>query len=140
MTLQKWCIVQPELETVRRYIYEKERVGTKPDEIVENLYGQELVAFYTVDDFEDFQTLRGEYERRFGEENYRNNRGQRYRSGYSEEFGKHSLKDTENRNLSEGQQKYFAKSKVRDEDGNLRVVYHGSAENFTVFDRTKGRG
>ena len=52
---------------------------------------------------------------------------------------KYSLKDSEGRDLSPAQQKYFAKSKVRDEDGNLRVVYHGSAENFTVFDRTKGR-
>ncbi len=50
-----------------------------------------------------------------------------------------SLKDSEGNKLSKAQQEYFAESKIRDEDGNLRVVYHGSAENFTVFDRTKGR-
>ena len=50
-----------------------------------------------------------------------------------------SLKDSEGNKLSKTQQEYFAESKIRDEDGNLRVVYHGSAENFTVFDRTKGR-
>lgn len=52
---------------------------------------------------------------------------------------RYSLKDSEGNNLSKAQQEYFAESKIRDEDGNLRVVYHGSAESFTVFDRTKGR-
>lgn len=52
---------------------------------------------------------------------------------------RYSLKDSEGNKLSKAQQEYFAESKIRDEDGNLRVVYHGSAENFTVFDRTKGR-
>lgn len=52
---------------------------------------------------------------------------------------RYSLQDSEGRELSKGQQEYFAESKVRDEDGNLRVVYHGSSEDFTVFDRTKAR-
>lgn len=30
-------------------------------------------------------------------------------------------------------------SKIRDEDGNLLVVYHGTTEDFTVFDMNKGR-
>ena len=30
-------------------------------------------------------------------------------------------------------------SRIRDEDGNLLRVYHGTSEQFTVFDRTKGR-
>lgn len=29
------------------------------------------------------------------------------------------------------------KSKVRDENGNLRVVYHGTGADFTVFDKSK---
>ena len=52
---------------------------------------------------------------------------------------KYSLSDTQGRSLSKSQQEYFKDSKVRDEDGNLRVVYHGSSEDFTVFDRTKAR-
>lgn len=47
--------------------------------------------------------------------------------------------DSDNRQLSKAQQEFFKDSKVRDEDGNLLVVYHGTDQNFTVFDRTKGR-
>ena len=50
-----------------------------------------------------------------------------------------SLSDSNGRELTKEQQEYFKDSKVRDEDGNLRVVYHGSSEDFTVFDRTKSR-
>lgn len=52
---------------------------------------------------------------------------------------KYSLTDNQGRQLTKEQQKFFRDSKVRDEDGNLRVVYHGSSEDFTVFDRTKAR-
>lgn len=41
--------------------------------------------------------------------------------------------------LSEAQAEYFRDSVVRDKNGNLMVVYHGTAENFTVFDITKSR-
>lgn len=41
--------------------------------------------------------------------------------------------------LSDEQEEYFKDSKIRDEDGNLIPVYHGTMEDFTVFDRSKGR-
>lgn len=47
--------------------------------------------------------------------------------------------DSDGNKLTENQVNFFKNSKVRDEDGNLRVVYHGTSENFTVFDRTKTR-
>ena len=47
--------------------------------------------------------------------------------------------DSECNTLSKQQQEYFKDSKVRDENGNLLVVYHGTSEEFTVFDREKGR-
>lgn len=47
--------------------------------------------------------------------------------------------DSDGNTLSEQQQEYFKDSKVRDEDGKLLVVYHGTSEDFTVFDREKGR-
>lgn len=50
-----------------------------------------------------------------------------------------SRKDSDGNSLSAGQQDYFKDSKIRDDDGNLLVVYHGTSENFTVFDRTKSR-
>lgn len=37
------------------------------------------------------------------------------------------------------QENFFEKSKIRDDNGNLLVVYHGTDEDFTVFDKTKGR-
>ena len=50
-----------------------------------------------------------------------------------------SARDSEGNTLTKAQQDFFKNSKVRDEDGNLRVVYHGTDADFTVFDRTKGR-
>ena len=47
--------------------------------------------------------------------------------------------DTEGRELTADQQEYFKDSAIRDEDGNLRVVYHGTDQDFTVFDQSKGR-
>ena len=47
--------------------------------------------------------------------------------------------DSRGEPLSPQQAEYFRDSKVRDEDGNLLVVYHGTDENFTVFDRTRSR-
>lgn len=47
--------------------------------------------------------------------------------------------DSEGNTLTEQQRSYFKDSKIVDEDGNLRVVYHGSSENFNTFDVSKGR-
>ncbi len=52
---------------------------------------------------------------------------------------KFSLKDSTGTALTEEQAEYFKDSRVRDKDGNLLVVYHGSGENFNVFDITKSR-
>jgi hypothetical protein len=50
-----------------------------------------------------------------------------------------SRKDSDGNSLSAGQRDYFKDSKILDDDGNLLVVYHGTSENFTGFDRTKSR-
>ena len=53
---------------------------------------------------------------------------------------RYSIKvDSNGRSLSEGQQEYFKDSKVVDEDGRLRVVYHGTMANFTIFDLKEAR-
>ncbi len=54
-------------------------------------------------------------------------------------YSKNTSVDSDGNELTNEQQEYFKDSKVRDEDGNLLVVYHGSYEDFTVFDKTKGR-
>lgn len=49
--------------------------------------------------------------------------------------------DSEGNTLSEQQQEYFKDSKVRDAEGQLTPVYHGSSNEFFVFDRNRmGKG
>lgn len=43
--------------------------------------------------------------------------------------------DNQGRKLTKQQQEYFKDSKVRDENGNLLEVYHGTWNDFTIFDR-----
>ena len=47
---------------------------------------------------------------------------------------KYSLTDNQGRTLTKEQQEYFKDSKVRDEEGRLLEVYHGTTQEFTVFD------
>lgn len=47
--------------------------------------------------------------------------------------------DSDGNELSPEQRKFFAKGKIRDDDGHLRVVYHRTDADFTVFDRTRTR-
>ena len=42
--------------------------------------------------------------------------------------------DSAGRNLTEDQAEYFKDSKIRDAEGNLFALYHGTPNNFTVFD------
>lgn len=48
-------------------------------------------------------------------------------------------KDSLGNELTEAQTEYFKDSKERDKDGNLRVMYQGAAEDFSVFDRKKSK-
>lgn len=45
--------------------------------------------------------------------------------------------DNKGNKLSKNQQKYFKDSQVTDESGNLLKVYHGTRNDFTVFDKNK---
>ena len=45
--------------------------------------------------------------------------------------------DNQGRALSNQQQQYFKDSKIRDENGNLLTLYHGSSNQFTIFDQNK---
>lgn len=42
--------------------------------------------------------------------------------------------DSNGRNLTEDQAEYFKDSKIRNSEGNLFALYHGTPNNFTVFD------
>ena len=48
--------------------------------------------------------------------------------------------DSEGRSLSKQQIEFFKDSKIRDEEGRLKVMYHGTTEDFTVFDFEKFGG
>ena len=68
--------------------------------------------------------------------------GGRTRQNVTDTAGKEpafSMPETDNqgRKLTTEQQEFFKDSKVRDEDGKLIEVYHGSANQFTVFDKSK---
>ena len=45
--------------------------------------------------------------------------------------------DNQGRTLTKQQQEYFKDSKVRDEKGNLLTLYHGSSNQFTIFDQNR---
>ena len=47
--------------------------------------------------------------------------------------------DSEGRNLTKEQEAFFKNTKVLDENGNLKVVYHGTMANFTIFDLKEAR-
>lgn len=47
--------------------------------------------------------------------------------------------DSNGQQLSKAQQEYFKDSKIRDDNGNLKVMYHGSPAQFTVFDKKKAK-
>lgn len=49
-----------------------------------------------------------------------------------------SRKDSKGRTLTEAQERFFRDSQVRDDKGNLLEVYHGTRDDFTIFDTSKG--
>ena len=51
---------------------------------------------------------------------------------------RYSTRDSEGRELSEGQQDYFKDSKIRDDEGNLKVMFHGTEADFNIFDFSQG--
>lgn len=48
-------------------------------------------------------------------------------------YSSRNARDSEGNALTENQVRYFENSKVRDDEGNLKVVYHGSPAIFTEF-------
>lgn len=53
------------------------------------------------------------------------------------EILKQNRTDSEGNKLTKEQQEYFKESKVRDEKGNLKVMYHQTGADFTVFNSNK---
>lgn len=62
--------------------------------------------------------------------------GKKAKKTFVKTNAKYSLADTDGKQLTKEQQEFFKDSKVRDENGNLKVMYHGTERGagFTVFD------
>ena len=101
-----WNVVTPSLRT------ELEKIGVPIDY-------SDIKAGSTTRTFEAF--MRGEYD-------------QPAKKAKKAKETKYSLSDSNGRQLSKEQQDYFKDSSVRDKNGNLMVLYHGTQNNFTVFD------
>ena len=109
--------------------------GTVP--IIRRFFGTRGIVSH---DRNDFSYDRWETVARSGANGSGISEGNRSReSEVTSEKQKFSTVNSEGEPLSQGQAEFFKDSKIRDEDGNLRVVYHGTNADFTVFDRTKGR-
>ena len=145
---------QIEEDPIEWQIYDKKR------EELEQKYGAEKVAKlihlnYKIEDLEAkgitardaYYKTAGEIEARDTEQRLSLNEDQRKATRpdidrenvvFSDD-AKYSLSDSNGKELTKEQQEYFKDSKVRDENGNLKVMYHGSrsAEKFTVFDPEK---
>ena len=62
-------------------------------------------------------------------------RGKKATKTFVKTDAKYSISDSDGKQLTKEQQDYFKDSKMRDENGNLKVMYHGSQDaGFHVFD------
>lgn len=153
--------VETEIDEARRWIYEAEKgeyTLTDAYEIIEGLTGNEFISEYNQESSEsaekyDRRTSRGKSKSDSYHANFMQDRIRRANeiihsvndSKASSEDGvffdgKYSLsEDTNGNKLSDKQKEYFKDSKIVDENGNLKVMYHGSQESFTVFDKRKAK-
>lgn len=127
---------ETELANTRWLIYERERNGLRTE-------NQDIFKVHAGTDYSFYEF------KRTTQQAFRDSRSEQdgRRSGAEAENRtgnevKHSLRenatDSEGRTLSPKQIEYFKDTKVVDKNGNLLVVYHGTRNDFTVFDKSKG--
>lgn len=149
---------ETDIEAVRDVIYESEKDSewTLSSVAIEEIYGNEIVRSYTRKDFKTFQQQSRKYEGTKSKVDIRFDSELQDGSGSNTEAKtsvndevsstddaffdaqndtvKYSIsEDNKGRKLTKEQQEYFKDSKVVDENGNLKVMYHGTANDFTVF-------
>lgn len=125
------------ISEARDYFYEQIINGRTIRESVEyiNTMCEEQVA--TLYGYEDSElNSKNTEQRRYNLKNREDSPNKERTRG--SETTRYSLsKDSQGNALSENQEKFFKDSKIRDENGNLLVVYHGSKNEFNVFDISK---
>lgn len=146
---------ETDIEVLRDEIYKREKDSerTLSSDVITNLFADEPIGAYRIEDFFDYQTMREEYEGTKGKRNTRNsqnvqNRGRSNpKTQYSvndtktpnngvffDEKTQFSVSDNKGRTLTKEQQEKFKDSVVRDKDGNLLTMYHGTPNgDYTVF-------
>jgi len=130
---------------IQKEILSNERSNLSiPWENVTFVFGEGSIDIYKKRDFSSFQEYKRRRERELSEEDNSSNRNKQDRKRVSDQSKtvsklkdneiKRSDRDTLGNTLTEAQQSYFAESKVRDENGNLKVMYHGTPNaTFTKF-------
>ena len=78
------------------------------------------------DSFKEYLVKEGKYQRREDD---------RRKIATIKEEDLENITDSEGNKLTKEQIEYFKNSAVRDENGNLLAVYHGTTNDFTVFDK-----
>ena len=117
------CKKESNLDNALGLLYEQEKNGipTKTTNLFKIHYSKDFR-------FSDFRASLGKSSE---------NSGRKQDGARSDREVKFSLKDSDGNELSPEQQEYFKNSKVVDKDGNLLVVYHGTNNEFFVFDKSK---
>ena len=85
---------ETDIEIVRRYIYEEEKLGSLQGNDIAVLYGQGSVSVHKSEDFSNYRESRGEYERKQGERNLGKDSGLQYgKRSNSETKTKYSISE-----------------------------------------------
>lgn len=117
------CKKESNLDNALGLLYEQEKNGipTKTTNLFKIHYSKDFR-------FSDFRASLGKSSE---------NSGRKQDGARSDREVKFSLKDSAGTSLSLSQREFFKDSKILDENGNLLVMYHGTGENFTIFDLEK---
>lgn len=117
------CKKESNLDNALGLLYEQEKNGipTKTTNLFKIHYSKDFR-------FSDFRASLGKSSE---------NSGRKQDGARSDREVKFSLKDSAGTSLSLSQREFFKGSKILDENGNLLVMYHGTGENFTIFDLEK---
>lgn len=117
------CKKESNLDNALGLLYEQEKNGipTKTTNLFKIHYSKDFR-------FSDFRASLGKSSE---------NSGRKQDGARSDREVKFSIKDSAGTSLSLSQREFFKDSKILDENGNLLVMYHGTGENFTIFDLEK---
>ena len=132
------------IEYGKECVYDGEKYGFSLEDSLEIgsiVYGKEIATITSFGDSETYGRQNGNGEGADSTETYRRSQKD-VKSSFSLKDSDY-LKAVENgdvktaqKMVEEAAENAFSNSKVRDENGKLKLVYHGTVNDFTVFDRS----